>query len=119
LLGSLTLLLLTIPPPVFAAAPDAVKLDTGLISGVAGTTPEVRVFKGVPFAAPPVGDLRWREPKAPAHWEGTHAADKFGPQCMQNAPGGPPAEGVSEDCLYLNVWTAAAARNGVDLRRRL
>ena len=102
------LLSLTALAQVFAAVPDPVKLDTGLISGVAGTTPEVRVFKGVPFAAPPVGDLRWREPKALARWEGTRAADKFGPQCMQNAPGGPPAEGVSEDCLYLNVWTAAA-----------
>jgi len=94
---------------LFGAIPDPVKLDSGLISGVAGTTPEVRVFKGVPFAAPPVGELRWLEPKAPAHWEGTRAADKFGPQCMQNAPGGLPAEGISEDCLYLNVWTAAAS----------
>jgi para-nitrobenzyl esterase len=93
----------------FAAIPDPVKLDTGLLSGAAGTTPEVRVFKGVPFAAAPVGDLRWREPKAPARWEGTRAADKYGPQCMQNAPGGPPQEGISEDCLFLNVWTAAAA----------
>jgi para-nitrobenzyl esterase len=57
------------------------------------------VFKGIPFAAPPLGDLRWREPRAVKPWPGVRDATNFGSRCMQN--GG----GVSEDCLYLNVWT--------------
>jgi para-nitrobenzyl esterase len=56
------------------------------------------VFKGIPFAEPPVGDLRWREPRPVKSWLGVRDATKFGSRCMQN--GG----GVSEDCLYLNVW---------------
>src|SRR5579863_8311471 len=83
-----------------AAIDDPVKLDTGLISGASASS-DVRVFKGVPFAAPPVGDLRWRAPKPAAHWEGVRKADQFGPVCMQ---GGGNKE-MSEDCLYLNVWT--------------
>ena len=95
-----------------AAVPDPVRTDAGLISGVAGSTPEVRVFKGIPFAAPPVGDLRWRGPKAVAKWTGTRKADKFGATCMQTEyPAGSiyrsEPQPVSEDCLYLNVWTAA------------
>ena len=57
------------------------------------------VFKGIPFAAPPVGDLRWREPAPVKAWTGVRQATQFGARCMQNG------EGVSEDCLYLNVWT--------------
>src|SRR5580700_9163478 len=92
-----------------AAITDPVRVDTGLVSGVSGTTDEVRVYKGIPFAAPPVGDLRWRAPQPPAHWEGVRKADQFSPVCMQQTRG--PAAGSgpapSEDCLYLNVWTAA------------
>ena len=65
--------------------------------------------KAVPFAAPPVGDLRWRPPVPVAPWTGTRKADAFAPACMQvgvSMPGEtPPA--VSEDCLYLNIWTPA------------
>ena len=86
-----------------AAVPDPVRLESGLISGGPGTSAEVRVFKGIPFAAPPVGPLRWRAPQPAAAWEGVRAADEFGPRCMQGRGGA----GVSEDCLYLNVWTAA------------
>lgn len=57
------------------------------------------VFKGIPFAAPPVGDLRWREPLPVKPWPAVRDATKFGERCMQNGMG------VSEDCLYLNVWT--------------
>jgi len=88
-----------------AAINDPVRLDTGMISGVTTATPDVRAFKGIPYAAPPVGDLRWRAPKPAAHWQGTRAADHFGPVCMQ---GGGNKE-MSEDCLYLNVWTGAKA----------
>jgi para-nitrobenzyl esterase len=95
-----------------AAASDPVRLDTGLVSGVSGTSPDVRVYKGIPFAAPPVGNLRWHSPQPAAHWEGVRNADQFGTMCMQAAfggRGGAPAAAprVSEDCLYLNVWTAA------------
>jgi para-nitrobenzyl esterase len=91
---------------VCAAATDTVKLDTGMVSGIAGSTPEMRIFKGIPFAAPPVGDLRWRAPQPAAKWEGVRKAEQFSPVCMQNA-GGPNAQTPSEDCLYLNVWSGA------------
>jgi para-nitrobenzyl esterase len=94
-----------------AAITDPVPVDTGLVSGVSGTSDEVRVYKGIPFAAPPVGDLRWRAPQPPAHWEGVRKADQFSAVCMQQARGPAAAGGPapSEDCLYLNVWTAAKA----------
>ncbi len=73
----------------------------------------MHIFKGIPFAAPPVGNLRWKAPQPIAHWDGVRKADAFGPRCMQNVPGAQPgnatAQPVSEDCLYLNVWTAAKA----------
>ena len=67
------------------------------------------VYKGIPFAAPPVGDLRWRAPQPAARWEGVRPADKFAPECMQGGfgPAGGKAPAMSEDCLYLNLWTPA------------
>jgi para-nitrobenzyl esterase len=103
---------------VDAALPEPVRTDAGLVSGVPGASPAVWVFKGLPFAAPPVGDRRWRPPESPAKWEGVRKADTFGANCMQRrADGGafPPYAGertatrMSEDCLYLNVYTAAAS----------
>src|SRR5580698_7558506 len=89
----------------YAAVDDPVRLDTGMISGAAAPGGDVRVFKGVPFAAPPVGDLRWRAPQPAAHWDGVRKAEQFGPVCMQQSrPGATPAP--SEDCLYVNVWTS-------------
>jgi para-nitrobenzyl esterase len=88
-----------------AAIPEPVHVEQGQITGVDGATAEVRIFKGVPFAAPPVGDLRWRAPKPAANWEGVRAADKFSPTCMQRA--GNSSRPAGEDCLYLNVYTAA------------
>lgn len=72
------------------------------------------VFRGVPYARPPVGDLRWRDPLPPEAWTGTRAADTFAPACMQTGvsmPGEPPTP-VSEDCLYLNVWAPEGAESG-------
>lgn len=85
---------------------DQVTVDSGVIKGeVSG---DVVSFKGVPFAAPPLGSLRWRAPQAVATWKGARQANKFGADCMQ-APAGPTPAGVemSEDCLYLNVWAPA------------
>lgn len=75
--------------------------------------PAVKVFKGIPFAAPPVGQARWQPPQPSANWRGERMADTFGPDCMQQPyPQGSffyrPSRLSSEDCLYLNVWTAAA-----------
>jgi para-nitrobenzyl esterase len=140
----LTALLFTLGGAVALAAIDQpVKLDTGLVSGAPGKNADVRVFKGIPFAAPPVGDLRWKPPQPAAKWEGVRAGDQFGNSCMQGgarggrgggaakggapkgpapdatkgpAPAGAPGRGAgrgpagppnSEDCLFLNVWTAA------------
>ena len=97
-------------PFASAAIPDPVKTDTGLISGTNGTSSDIRVFKGIPFAAPPVGELRWQPPQPPAAWGGVRKSDQFGPRCMQPVPGalgGTPSPGASEDCLYVNVWTGA------------
>jgi para-nitrobenzyl esterase len=91
----------------FAAIDDPVRLDAGMVSGTTTSSPDVRVFKGIPFAAPPVGDLRWRAPKPAAHWDGVRKADEFGPVCMQGTGGG--NQKMGEDCLYLNVWTSAKA----------
>src|SRR5262245_30461197 len=97
-----------------ASITTPVKVESGSISGAAGATPDVIVFKGVPFAAPPLGDLRWREPKPAPKWEGVRAADKYSPICTQNDGGWyPPNNGtrptreISEDCLYLNIYTSA------------
>lgn len=85
-----------------AQQPSPVKIDDGLLQGTfeEGLT----VYRGIPFAAPPVGDLRWRAPQPPAKWEGVKQATKFAPGPIQ---GGNPPSGMSEDCLYLNIWTTA------------
>lgn len=98
-----------------AAGPATVAVSGGQLTGVAGRDASVRVFKGLPFAAPPVGPRRWKAPEAPLPWSGVRAADRFAPACMQNAAGArlPWTEefmhqgAVDEDCLYLNVWTTA------------
>jgi para-nitrobenzyl esterase len=81
--------------------------ETGTISGVHSNG--LSVYKGIPFAAPPVGDLRWRPPEHAARWAATRKADAFAPACMQvgvSMPGETPPK-VDEDCLYLNIWTPA------------
>lgn len=84
-----------------------VQTQSGRVQGVAERG--VVAFKGIPYAAPPVGDLRWRAPKAAASWQDARKADAFGNACIQTpgvseANGGYPGS-LSEDCLYLNVWT--------------
>ena len=95
--------------PAFGA--DRVKTADGMVESTAPAKDGVRSFKGIPFAQPPVGDLRWREPQPVKNWPGVRNADKFGPACMQrlspNADYWFRGDGMSEDCLYLNLWTPA------------
>lgn len=93
-----------------------VRTKYGPVSGKQVSAAGVFAFKGIPFASPPVGDLRWREPMPPVPWTETKMADQFGPSPMQAKPT-PfmvytpefliPESPISEDCLYLNVWTSA------------
>ncbi|HEX3396558.1 MAG TPA: carboxylesterase family protein [Steroidobacteraceae bacterium] len=87
------------PPP---ANGPIVKVRQGEAQGIAADG--VAVFKGLPFAAPPVGDLRWRDPQLPAKWSGVRAANVFSSTCAQ-----------AEDCLYLNVYEPVGARRGAKL----
>jgi para-nitrobenzyl esterase len=100
-----------------AALKEPVRVQEGLLAGVPAIDPSITAFKGIPFAAPPVGNLRWKAPQAAAKWEGIRPADKFGPSPIQRSV----VESkpwthefmthgdLSEDCLYLNVWTPAKA----------
>lgn len=83
---------------------DQVQVEQGIVQG--SLEEGLKVFKGIPFAAPPVGDLRWKAPQPAESWEGVKPTIEYAPAPMQ---GGSPASGKSEDCLYLNVWTPATA----------
>src|ERR1700675_1153685 len=88
------------------AAPPRVTIDTGTLEGLDSAS--VMVFRGIPYAAPPVGALRWRPPLPASRWNGVRPASQLGHNCIQHRPYpdiDPFVAGVSEDCLYLNVWT--------------
>jgi len=85
-----------------AQQPAPVKVAEGLVQGA--IEGDLTVYKGIPFAAPPVGDLRWKAPQPASKWQGVKQTIKFAPAPIQ---GGNPPSGKSEDCLYLNVWTPA------------
>ena len=91
-----------------AGAPDRVKTANGEVEGAGAQSNGVRAFKGIPFAAPPVGDLRFAAPQPVKNWTGVKETKAFGPRCMQLPIYGDMnfrSNGMGEDCLYLNVWT--------------
>ena len=101
-IASFVLLGLAINAPARTPQPAPVRTEDGLVQGTSegGLT----VYRGIPFAAPPVGDLRWRAPLPAAKWDGVRQATQFGPMPVQGDKG-------SEDCLYLNVWTPAKSES--------
>lgn len=94
---------------LFLSVPPRAQIDSGVLEGAVDPATGVNVFRGIPYAAPPVGKLRWRPPEPAPSWTGVRKADRLGKNCMQSRAYGDIdafAVGVSEDCLYLNVWTA-------------
>jgi len=91
-------------------AADRVKIASGMVEGTVNSDSSVRIFRGIPFAAPPVGDLRWRPPQPVQPWSGVRKAVEFGPRCVQgNVFGDIITRGpqMNEDCLTLTVWAPA------------
>ena len=111
--GVLSCLALSAQAPVLT-------VEGGEVSGVPSETPNVCIYKGIPYAAPPIGDLRWKQPQPVKPWKGIRQCDTFGAASLQGDltpgsfywkefyQGGDPKR--SEDCLYLNVWTPAAGK---------
>ncbi len=113
-------LMLTSLSAAFAAeaapASPRVVLPSGTLEGKPATVDGVALneFQGIPYAAPPVGDLRWKPPQALSPWQGVRQAQQFGPRCMQLPLFSDMvfrADGMSEDCLYLNVWAPGSTRH--------
>jgi len=87
-------------------ASEVVSTDAGKVQGV--TDGAIVAFKGIPYAMPPVGQLRWRPPQPAQAWSGVRSAQNYGNDCEQNRylyDSAPSTQPMSEDCLYLNVWT--------------
>lgn len=101
-------------PAARQAAPAiVVETESGSVAGTVEGGGAVRVFKGIPYAAPPVGNLRWKPPQPPASWPGVRPATEFGPSCPQAERSLFPSDRLgrtSEDCLTLNVWAPAATQ---------
>lgn len=102
--------------PLFPAAAAPVQIDSGLVEGVVlDADSGLRVYRGIPFAAPPVGDLRWKAPQPAQKWDGVRECTDFGAACPQQGTlaqmMGETLPELSEDCLYLNIWTAAKDAN--------
>ena len=95
-----------------------VQTENGWVKGIEAADPRITAFKGIPFAAPPVGENRWRAPQPCEDWDGVRECYRFAPISMQSVPGigdnvyirewhVDPEIAMDEDCLYLNVWTGA------------
>jgi para-nitrobenzyl esterase len=95
------------PASSWAATGPTVTVESGRLAGEANGS--ISTFKGIPYAAAPVGELRWRAPKSPARWHGVRPAISFGAACVQDPALGGNPQPQSEDCLFLNVWTPADA----------
>ena len=96
----------------------SLSIEGGALALPEPDTGGVRAYKGIPYAAPPLGPLRWRPPEPVLPWTGVRPSSAFGPNSLQGVVWGdidPYAAGVSEDCLYLNVWTPAAPGDGARL----
>ena len=120
----LPVVLLTLALAGCQPANPVLEIEGGKIQGVESTVDGVYIYKGIPFAAPPVGDLRWKEPQPVIPWEGVKVADTFGPGSVQvNHDSSNPWTSefywedpeFSEDCLSLNVWTPAPGKPGKKL----
>src|SRR6478735_8009063 len=98
-------LLILLPAHVAYADITQANVTGGAVSGVAADG--ISIFKGIPFAAPPIGELRWKAPAPVTPWSGVKKADAFANACMQPPNSQGNTSPVSEDCLYLNVWTPA------------
>src|SRR5437764_99272 len=97
-----------------AVAGNRVETANGIVEGTTDESSGLRIFKGIPFAEPPVGELRWKPPQPVKNWKGVRRADRFGPRAMQLRLFGDMgfrSNGMSEDCLYLNVWTPVQSDN--------
>jgi para-nitrobenzyl esterase len=104
--------------PALKGLRQPIQIEGGAITGTPAWGWGVQLYRGIPYAAPPVGDLRWRPPQPVASWQGVRAADHFSARCMQRASRGAPkgalwseprTHAMSEDCLYLNIWTPASS----------
>ncbi|SEB51073.1 carboxylesterase/lipase family protein [Terriglobus roseus] len=102
-------------PATAASITSPVRTASGMVRGV--TDGDVNAFKGIPFAAPPVGANRWRAPQPLPAWQGVRDADKFSADCAQGGfrPGAAMSPTSSEDCLYLNLWRPADTKPGAKL----
>jgi para-nitrobenzyl esterase len=89
--------------------PTPLKVEGGLLQGI--VEDGLTIYRGIPYAAPPVGDLRWRPPQSAQKWQGVHLASEYGRACMQSNPAISNLPAPSEDCLFLNVWTPAKRAN--------
>jgi para-nitrobenzyl esterase len=114
------LVFMVIAPAALGAGTDPVRVQQGMLSGTPGTHPEVMVYRGIPYAAPPVGELRWKAPQPPASWKGVRQATEFSNACWQTPY--PSAASIyqsklpplSEDCLYLNIWSPSKSAKDKD-----
>ncbi|MFC5583210.1 carboxylesterase/lipase family protein [Rhodanobacter terrae] len=106
---------LAVAPALAAGPPPTISTHAGRLSGFHDAEAGLDEFKGIPYAAPPVGPLRWKPPQPVVAWTGVRMADHFGPRCMQRPVFSDMvfrSDGMSEDCLYLNVWTPAHRPRG-------